>query len=113
MSIYDKLLQAIKKIPPNVKGTPIDRNQHITEMAIEPIFIPHIEGDYKLIALELWRIIEDIEKSELATGDNLALRSLVRELTPKRYVYMSEEKVKELIEYQVNQIKKEIQNDGI
>jgi hypothetical protein len=102
MSVYSKLVQALRKVVPNVKGTPLDRNEFLNEIANEPVFIPHIEGDYKVMALELWRIIEDIEKVDLATEDNLALRSLVRELTPKRFIYMNDEMANELSKYQMN-----------
>lgn len=103
MSIFDKLVETLKKIPPNVKGSPIDRNEFLTELALEPSFNPHTEGDYKEIALELFKLLEDIETAERVTTDYLALRSLVIELCVKRYIYLSEEKVKELRQYQLNE----------
>jgi len=107
MSIFDKLVQTLRKVPPNVIGTPLDRNEYLTEMSLDsPIFLSHLEGDYKAVAYELWKIIEDIERAENVTTDYLAFKSIVDELTKKRYIYMNDELVKELEQYQLNQQKK-------
>lgn len=90
MQIFNKVIQAFKKIPPNVVGTPINRNAYITEMAEEPMFVSHKIHDYKIISYELYKIIEDIEKSEVVTtGDDIGLRSLVKELAEKRFIYLN------------------------
>lgn len=95
-SDIDKLLQIIRRIPPHVDGTPINRNEFIMEVAEEVNFKNFTSHDYVMIALELFKLIEDIEKMEtIADGEN-ALRSLLRELTIKRFIYLSQEKVNEL-----------------
>jgi hypothetical protein len=93
----DKLLQTIRKIPPHVVGTPIDRNEFIVEFAEESYFKNFVQDNYKMIALELWELLEDIEKAEaLTTNDPQALNSLVKELTSKRFVYLTQDKINEL-----------------
>jgi len=93
----DRLLQAIRKIPPKVIGTPIDRNESVVEMAKENYFVNFDSNDFRLIAVELYDLLEDLEKAEALTkDDDLALRSLVKELTSKRFIYLSEEKANEL-----------------
>lgn len=114
MSVFDKLVQALRKVPPNVRNTPMNRNQYIEEIGMDtPVFLPHIEGDYKVIAYELWKIIEDIEKAESVTTDYLAFRSIVTELSEKRYIYMNEEQVKQLEQYQLEKQNKKLEVDGI
>jgi hypothetical protein len=93
----DKLLQTIRRIPPHVVGTPIDRNEYITEFAEEAYFTNFKKDSYKMTALELWELLEDIEKAEALTTNNpQALCSLVKELTAKRFIYLSQDKVNEL-----------------
>jgi hypothetical protein len=93
----DKLLQTIRKIPPHVVGTPINRNEYITEFAEETYFKNFIQDDYKMISLELFELIEDIEKAEsLTKNDPQALCSLIKELTSKRFVYLTQDKINEL-----------------
>jgi hypothetical protein len=96
MSLIDKFLQAIKKIPPNVKNTPLNRNKYLTEIAEEPQFLSHNIPDYKVMAYEMWRIIEDIEKVEILTTDELALRSILKELAVKRFVYLTNDDIQVL-----------------
>jgi hypothetical protein len=96
MSMIDKLLQAIKKIPPNVKGTPLNRNEYLTEIAEEPLFLSHNIPDYKVMTYIMWRIIEDIEKAENVTTDELSLRSIVKELAVKRFVYLTNDDIEVL-----------------
>jgi hypothetical protein len=104
MSIFDKLVQTLRKVPPYVEGTPLDRNECLTEMSSDsPIFVSHLEGDFKAIAYELWKILEDVERAELVTTDYLAFNSIVKELAEKRYIYMNDELVKELEQYQLNE----------
>lgn len=96
-SDIDKLLQTIRKIPPHVVGTPINRNEYITEFAEESYFEDFKQDSYKMIALELWELLEDIEKAEsLTTNDPQALYSIVKELTVKRFVYLPQDKISEL-----------------
>lgn len=93
----DKLLQTIRKIPPHVVGTPINRNEFIVEFAEESYFKDFKEDDYEMIALELFELLEDIEKAEaITTNEPKALCSLVKELTAKRFIYLSEDKSNEL-----------------
>jgi hypothetical protein len=93
----DKLLQTIRKIPPHVVGTPINRNEYITEFAEESYFKNFKQDSYKMIALELWELLEDIEKAEsLTANDPQALYSLIRELTSKRFIYISQDQINKL-----------------
>jgi hypothetical protein len=93
----DKLLQTIRSIPPHVVGTPIDRNEYYMEFAEEVSFVNFDKKDNKMISLELWELLEDIEKAEaITTNDHLAFRSLIKELTLKRFVYCSQEEINEL-----------------
>jgi hypothetical protein len=93
----DKLLQAIRKVPPFVKGTPIDRDEFVVEFAEESYFENFKQDDYKMISLELFELLEDIERTELNNEiDNDALRSIIKQLTMNRFIYLSTEKVIEL-----------------
>jgi hypothetical protein len=93
----DKLLQTIRKIPPKVVGTPIDRNEFIVEFAEESYFKNFQSDDYKMISLELWELLEDIEKAEsLTANDPQALCSILKQLTANRFIYLSQDKVNEL-----------------
>jgi hypothetical protein len=106
MSMIDKLLQAIKKIPPNVKGTPLDRNETLAEIAEEPLFLSYNVPNYKVMAYEMWRLIEDIEKVEILTTDEMALRSILKELAVKRFIYFTNDDI-EVLKGEVLSIVKE------
>ena len=96
-SDIDRLLQTIRKVPPHVVGTPIDRDEFIIEFAEESYFKDFVKDDYKMISLELFELLEDIEKLEALTkNDPQALSSLVKELTAKRFIYLSEDNFNEL-----------------
>ncbi|HMG14304.1 MAG TPA: hypothetical protein VK590_02585 [Saprospiraceae bacterium] len=96
-SDVDKLLQTIRKVPPHVVGTPLNRNEFIVELAEEISFKDFVKDDYKMISLELFELLEDIEKAEaLTVNDPKALCSLVKELTAKRFIYLSKDKSNEL-----------------
>ena len=66
----DKLLQTIRKIPPHVVGTPINRNEFIMEFAEESYFEGFQRRCYEMIALELFELLEDIEKAESLTAND-------------------------------------------
>lgn len=96
-SDVDKLLQTIRKIPPHVVGTPIDRNEFIVEFAEETYFKDFEKKSFDMITLELFNLLEDIEKTvALTQNDLIALSSIVKELTAKRFIYLSQEKANEL-----------------
>ena len=104
MNIIDRLLQGIKQIKPKVEQSPISRNQYLEEFANEPHFVSHQVDDYKVIAFELWKILDDIEKAEVLTpNDTIAYRSIVKELAQKRFVYLKETEMHPL-EKEVNKI---------
>lgn len=96
-SDVDRLLQAIRKIPPYVVGTPIDRDEFIVEFAEETTFKNFKKSSFEATALELFNLLEDIEKSiALTQNDLVAMESIVKELAGKRFVYLSQEKANEL-----------------
>lgn len=93
----DKLLQSIRKVPPFVKGTPINRDEFVVEFAEETYFKNFKQDDYQRISLELFELLEDIERTELNKEiDDNALRSIIKQLTMNRFIYLSTEKVIEL-----------------
>jgi hypothetical protein len=113
MSLIDKLLQAIKKIPPHVKRTPLDRNEYLAELAEEPQFLSYNVPDYKVMAYEMWRLIEDIEKAEILTTDELALRSILKELAVKRFIYFTNDDIEVLKGEVLSIVKEHHENEEI
>jgi hypothetical protein len=113
MSMFDKLIQTFKKIPPYVKGTPLDRNEYLTELSEEPLFLSYNVPDYKVMAYEMWRLIEDIEKTEILTTDEMALRSILKELAVKRFIYFTNDDIEVLKGEVLSIVKEHHENEEI
>jgi hypothetical protein len=99
-SPIDDLLQKIRDTSNDQKDYPTNPNEvnnFLNEFAEEHNFDKFREKDLVFSCVKLWEIIEDIEKAEkVIVDDQIALRTIIKELTSKRFLYANPIVVKEL-----------------